>query len=316
MLAKTAQTASVTERLSIAHRFVKQKLLSDMEAFKAANPGAVFQDFINWYGDPANTLAGFVDESEEAEHAIHIRDSTRTFWSELWEGATPIPAIDQPTLFDLTSTVEIVLDHLETVHPASLLNQVMAVNLSMTYFTIMAAAGEAIRLPSMSGSLLVLREKIEHALNVLARDATNGTSAATPTSPELFPRHVSLQSIRACEDACNAISDSETLLSKVTSLMHKFPEQYDFIEYVLIHRSGDVLPMKNRDGRKAILGVIQEQQKNRGTLPNPSRRSYVLRNTDEQRPCQMCVRYGEDGSFQDTRDGGLLIAITKTHKAV
>jgi len=39
-------------RLELSYRLQKPKLLSDMNAFKAANPGAIFQDFINWYGNP------------------------------------------------------------------------------------------------------------------------------------------------------------------------------------------------------------------------------------------------------------------------
>ena len=33
-----------------------------MSVFKAANPGAVFQDFITWYGNPENPLEQFEDK--------------------------------------------------------------------------------------------------------------------------------------------------------------------------------------------------------------------------------------------------------------
>jgi hypothetical protein len=41
-------SATVRQRLEITQRLQRPKLLSDMQAFKAANPGAVFQDFISW----------------------------------------------------------------------------------------------------------------------------------------------------------------------------------------------------------------------------------------------------------------------------
>lgn len=42
--------ASVTikQRIEIAQRLQKPKLISDMQAFKAANPGAEFEDFVAW----------------------------------------------------------------------------------------------------------------------------------------------------------------------------------------------------------------------------------------------------------------------------
>lgn len=331
MLSKTAIGTTVSERLEIAHRFLMAKLLSDMQAFKAANPGAIFDDFTNWYGSPANPLEEFdraaesegwyfsrsddISESSDTkrERAIGIIAATRDFWLDTWDKARPLPAIEQPALFDLSNTIEMVLDNLETIHPASLLNQIMAVNLSMAYFTLISTAGKCSRLASVTASFRMLREKIETALDLLARDVKHGTCNSEPVSLEHLPRHASLQSIQACEDACNAVSDSEALLSRATSLLDKFPDQYDFIERILTHRSNNGIPLESSEGRNAILGIIQQQQGHPEALPRPSRRSYILRNTDEETPCQMCIRYGEDGVFQD-REGGLLIAMTKTVK--
>ena len=331
MLSKRAIGTTVSERLEIAHRFLKAKLLSDMQAFKAANPGATFDDFTNWYGAPANPLDEFDRAAEsdgwyfsrsdditelsdsKGDQAMDIIASTRTFWLDTWDEAIPLPAIEQPALFDLSNTIELVLDNLETIHPASLLNQIMAVNLSMAYFTLISTAGKCSRLVPVKASFRTLRDKIETALDLLSRDVKHGTSNSEPSSPEHLPRHASLQSIRACEDACNAVSDSEALLSRATSLLHKFSDQYDFVERILTRRSNNSIPLESSAGRNAILGVIQEQQGHPEALPRPSRRSYILRNTDEETPCQMCIRYGEDGVFQD-REGGLLIAMTKTSR--
>lgn len=327
---QNARQSSVLERFEMAHRFIKPKLLSDMRAFKAANPGASFEDFTNWYGDPGNTLEEFdrtgvdddinsldnekLGETNKADE--EGRNCTDSFWKATWAESSPMPAIDQPPLFNVVSTVEIILDHLDTIHPASLLNQVMAVNLSMSYFSLVSTAGNAaLSIPAVKTSFEHLRTKVEVALKILSRDATHGTSALTSKSAEHLPRHASLQSIRACEDACNAISDSEALLARVTSLLHKFPgQQYDFIAAILRNNKnpGDFIPFESETGRSALLGVIRQQQQHRDTLlPRPSRRSYILRNTDDEAPCQMCVRYGEDDTFEE-KEGGLLIAITKT----
>ena len=42
-------STTVKQRIEIAQRLQRPKLFSDMQAFKAANPGAVFQDFVSWY---------------------------------------------------------------------------------------------------------------------------------------------------------------------------------------------------------------------------------------------------------------------------
>jgi Rab3 GTPase-activating protein catalytic subunit len=41
-------SSTLRQRIEIAQRLQRPKLLSDMQAFKAANPGAVFQDFVSW----------------------------------------------------------------------------------------------------------------------------------------------------------------------------------------------------------------------------------------------------------------------------
>ena len=41
-------SATIKHRIEVAQRLQHPKLLSDMQAFKAANPGAVFEDFVGW----------------------------------------------------------------------------------------------------------------------------------------------------------------------------------------------------------------------------------------------------------------------------
>ena len=44
----TKASSTIKHRIEVAQRLQHPKLLSDMQAFKAANPGAVFEDFVNW----------------------------------------------------------------------------------------------------------------------------------------------------------------------------------------------------------------------------------------------------------------------------
>ena len=141
-----ASQHGVHKRLEISYRLQKPKLLSDMCAFKAANPGAIFQDFCTWYGNPGNPLDDYSDKRnrqiagatigdlllsraatesvavklDKAAEAIQMLNETREFWSRTWEEASPIPASEQKLLFDVSSTVEMALDFMENMHPGRL----------------------------------------------------------------------------------------------------------------------------------------------------------------------------------------------------
>ena len=148
----TLERPSIRSRIAIAQRLQKPKLLSDMSSFKAANRGAVFEDFVRWYGNPENPLQEEISGEaasqalerrvnlspreaktlalEEASEAIAILMSLRAFWEDTWEEAESCPAFDQEPLFDPYARAEKVLHLFETTHPALLMNQVLAVELS------------------------------------------------------------------------------------------------------------------------------------------------------------------------------------------
>lgn len=39
---------SIRDRIEVSQRLQTPKLMSDMSAFKAANPGCIFEDFVAW----------------------------------------------------------------------------------------------------------------------------------------------------------------------------------------------------------------------------------------------------------------------------
>ncbi|KAL7186574.1 hypothetical protein ACSBR2_028329 [Camellia fascicularis] len=86
------------------------QLLSDMQAFKAANPGCILEDFVRWHSPPDWTE---MEPSGEAEVTSNDGDLLSTkgqlssrmqkegnLWRELWETAKPVPAVKQAPLFD------------------------------------------------------------------------------------------------------------------------------------------------------------------------------------------------------------------------
>lgn len=108
------------------------QLLSDMQAFKAANPGCILEDFIRWHSPPDWMECDTNDESNDTLDANDLSGrgqlSTRmqkegNLWRELWETAKPVPAVRQTPLFDEDLAVESILDSLEDILPHELFKQ-------------------------------------------------------------------------------------------------------------------------------------------------------------------------------------------------
>ena len=365
MLAKSCEgeekRGALQARLEISQRLQRPKLLSDMSSFKAANPKCTIDDFTRWYGNPGSPLDDYNDDPigddfsvqsayqesaahklDKASEAMRVLVATRDFWGKTWEEAKPIPAAEQQPLFDYNSTVEMVLDYLEQLHPANLMNQVMGVNLSSAYFALASSAKGTMKIGIVQLSMKRLRQKIEKALDLLSRDATgalsqlaeNGSTAASTTS-SLF---ASEEAICACEDACNALSVTETMVARATSLLHKFPGQYKLISDLLRFNDGSTLALIDPVGRSSFLKLVYEQQQRRrqqqqqqqqqyniddpskDSLPDPLLREYVFRNLDDENPCQLAVRFGDDDGTTsladnngDTNEGGVLLALMRSN---
>lgn len=115
-------------------------LSSDMGAFKAANPAAVFEDFIRWHS-PRDWVEEdvFQDSLESLSPSISGADvlwpprgklSERmshpdNMWIQLWRSVEPLPAQKQKLLFDHTREGEKVIHYLETIRPYQLLAQMI-----------------------------------------------------------------------------------------------------------------------------------------------------------------------------------------------
>ncbi|KAF9590423.1 hypothetical protein IFM89_035258 [Coptis chinensis] len=121
------------------------QLLSDMQAFKAANPGCILEDFVRWHSPPDWSRS---DPKDEAQDSCNLQDSTSNIgqlssrmqkeggpgygialgkggnlWRELWETAKPLAAADQTPLFDEDMAVEGVMNFLEEITPFELFQQ-------------------------------------------------------------------------------------------------------------------------------------------------------------------------------------------------
>ena len=153
-----------------------------MSAFKADNPGAIFHDFVLWYGNTENPLQLYGDKivnfnctltgeykDKDTEEAAFILDQTRKFWLITWDEADPILASEQIPLFDTFSTVEMILMSFEDMHPAQLINQILAVNFALADF-ILSSSKPVYQLDLVDRALKQLSQTTEKVLKLLNKD--------------------------------------------------------------------------------------------------------------------------------------------------
>ncbi|XP_010483449.1 PREDICTED: rab3 GTPase-activating protein catalytic subunit-like [Camelina sativa] len=127
------------DSLNVPGQLEKDILLSDMSAFKAANPEAVFEDFIRWHspGDwesfepkTTETSAGPITEGSKDKWPPCGRLSQRmsdqgNLWRKSWNDAPALQADDQKPLVDPNREGEKIVHYLETVRPDQLLEQMV-----------------------------------------------------------------------------------------------------------------------------------------------------------------------------------------------
>ncbi|XP_011101652.1 rab3 GTPase-activating protein catalytic subunit isoform X2 [Sesamum indicum] len=127
------------DSFSFSGQLERDILASDMSAFKAANPEAVFEDFIRWHSpkdwendDSEQTGVSQINATEVSE--IKWPPSGRlsermsdygNSWRKIWNEALPLPASQQKPLLDPNREGEKVLHYLETLKPYQLLEQMV-----------------------------------------------------------------------------------------------------------------------------------------------------------------------------------------------
>ncbi|KAK9888464.1 hypothetical protein WA026_000711 [Henosepilachna vigintioctopunctata] len=96
-------------------KMMSASLLSDMESFKAANPGAILEDFVRWYSPRDWEETEGMDQWGQTKGTLSTRmQIENNIWAQMWKSAKPIPANKQKLLFVDTKEAEKVLHFLES----------------------------------------------------------------------------------------------------------------------------------------------------------------------------------------------------------
>ena len=223
---------------------VTKRMKADMQAFKAANPGCVLEDFVRWYS-PSDWL------SQSAEGGDNLSGRERLserfcrdggLESTLWDATLPVPAAQQRPLFDAAREANEAIDQLEATPPTELLLDFAR----LTVEAVIAALRDSTLLSKSPHSAL-----LQHAL------ATRCTELHARGAP---PSEWQLT-------VTDALSRLELELQRVSSLHSKFPGMSALQQRLLTDLDRDVVVHDDERPR------IQQHLVQRGRW-NPGSASY------------------------------------------
>ncbi|XP_047330681.1 rab3 GTPase-activating protein catalytic subunit [Impatiens glandulifera] len=202
------------DSFSFSAQLEKDILSSDMSAFKAANPDAVFEDFIRWHS-PKDWESEENDNLGKSLQDVKTRWPPRgrlsermsdhgNSWRKIWNEAYPFPASEQKPLMDPSREAEKILHYFETLPPHQLLEQMVC--------TAFRASADTLNLSSF-GNLKQMTTKIGQLYPTMA-------STLRPLQANrLSGKSETIEDIRRL---CSVFEHIEKLLTVAASIHRKF----------------------------------------------------------------------------------------------
>ncbi|XP_076182491.1 RAB3 GTPase activating protein subunit 1 isoform X2 [Ptiloglossa arizonensis] len=259
-------------------RLMNASLLSDMESFKAANPGAVMEDFIRWYSPRDWIEDEGMDEWGQPKGHLSARmlipDNP---WITTWTSAQFVPAHRQKRMFDDTKEARKVLDYLNAKRIGQISELLLPVLTHAALYTLSQQKQDALpNLPDVTRSILT---KLQYATKPLQ------------------------QNINLYKEIIRDIEGVEVLVAQVNSLQHKLGDKDDSKEFtsflIQLMRGKEVaVPGGNRgniggriktmfqEAQKAALAITSLNSDSESeniedgkykTFPEPSCKEFILR---------------------------------------
>ncbi|KAG7402289.1 Rab3 GTPase-activating protein catalytic subunit [Phytophthora boehmeriae] len=236
-------------------------LISDMQAFKAANPCSCLADFIRWYSpkdwlpfespvDPLQSVlpaegrgVWWFERHGMLSERMRFGQGHEHLWQQMWDTSVPLPASRQKRLFDPLQESEKIYHYMETLSPHELFHQMLAGSISSSVFALETALPmhtSPHTLPFVHRALQELRTRGNRAIALLD-DALAESLVAFPASgrsrretgqneQSLAAAHQNQQLQVAFEMALDAswkfvrkLEAVEILITKALALLHYFP---------------------------------------------------------------------------------------------
>ncbi|KAG5885163.1 hypothetical protein JTB14_037472 [Gonioctena quinquepunctata] len=271
-LLKLGSDAEATE---LRARIMCASLLSDMESFKAANPGSVVDDFIRWYSprDWIEEKDGLDEWGQKKGHlSPRMMIEENNIWMQMWESAKPVPANRQKRLFDDTREAEKVLQFLELRTISQIAELIIPVLAHAAIFRLVEECRYVS--PDLSESPVNMANLLKHGTR-LSRDV------------KFQPRRF--------ETFIQEVSALELLISQMNSLHYKLNPSgsadagiSDLVTKLVVGKEVELEGKANSPVGNRIVSMFAEARTNEqaeesgkgainGIFPAPTEREFVMR---------------------------------------
>ncbi|KAF9195909.1 Rab3 GTPase-activating protein catalytic subunit [Haplosporangium sp. Z 11] len=222
------------------------QLISDMEAFKAANPGCVLGDFIRWHS-PKDWV------EDKRQMSARMADAGN-YWQELWANSKRIPVSRQTPLFNHNQEAAKALFYLDSISADQLFVQLLPTMCLLAYDTL------------VSHPVALHIRQVAQSLKELAQELT-GFPWNELTGEEDLNLDVIMDKFR----------EVELQMGRAIALVRKFPEQYSLVERILEDQETVV-----EDGaeRECVYDLFSIGGSLQSSFPQPTSREFVLETFD------------------------------------
>jgi hypothetical protein len=219
------------------HQLQSRSLFSDMQAFKAANPTCILEDFVRWHS-PKDWIVSDVGNNRKGVLSDRMA-SKDNIWHQLWRDAAPLPAKRQPLIFDFQTEAQRALDYLDSIKPLPLFKELLKIASSTLLFYLCNARTPAKDLP-------FIRDFIKDIKVAIKSYANENNESSLPNNNS-----------RSWESIRDIAGDLEQLLTRGTTLLSKLPNQMELVNQLLGEDGQQCIIKNDKEGRMSLLNLIR-----------------------------------------------------------
>ncbi|GJJ69960.1 Rab3 GTPase-activating protein catalytic subunit [Entomortierella parvispora] len=235
---------SSSDAAKMRAKMQSMQLISDMEAFKAANPGCVLGDFIRWHS-PKDWV------EDKGEMSARMADAGN-YWQELWSNSKRIPVARQTPLFNHNREAAKVLFYLDSISGDQLFILLLPTMCLLAYDTL------------VSHPVAACIQTVAKGLQELGRTMTTFPwNDITFGEGEGAHFEVILEKFRKVE----------LVMGRAISLIRKFPGQFALVDRILGEQETVVNEGTERESVYDLFSIGGSMQ---SSFPQPTSREFVL----------------------------------------
>uniref|UniRef100_A0A1I7ZJB5 Rab3 GTPase-activating protein catalytic subunit n=1 Tax=Steinernema glaseri TaxID=37863 RepID=A0A1I7ZJB5_9BILA len=196
-------------------------LMSDMQAFKAANPDCCMGDFVRWHS-PRDWVK---DNDDDLGHLSERMSTEGNSWQITWNEAHPIPVSLQQRLFNYSGDAEKILQRFESNTIGELISMILPIVFTSSVRRLLEEATPFVKLTGIEEKL----KKIARTLNYLSSTSASLDSfldlLREMKAVELSLSYVVAISSRFTDLLKEDPSTEETVKEFAISLVNRFLEK-------------------------------------------------------------------------------------------